>query len=98
MARQATRFSQSGFENKPPGNSRMRVTAFWSVVGIVVVAAMLSVALDSSLRIGSATAAPMNLTAPQPAAFIPMTGEVDFIDRFAAEKRNARAEELPAQF
>ncbi len=97
MARQATRFSQSGFEDKPPGG-RMRVTAFWSVVGIVVVAAILSVALDSSLRISPASAAPMSLAAPQPAAFIPMTGEVDFIDRFAAEKRNAKAEELPAQF
>lgn len=98
MARQASHFSQSGFEQKPTGGGRTRVTAFWSVVGIVVVAAILSVSLDSSLRLSPASVVPTNLAAPQPDAFIPLTGEADFINRFASEKRNAKAEELPSQF
>ena len=98
MARQTSLFSQPGLEIKPPGLGRMRVTAFWSVVGIVLVAAVLSVTLDTSLRISRPPATMENLAPPQPMAFIPLTGEVDFNDRFAAEKRSAKLEELPAQF
>jgi hypothetical protein len=99
MARHTSSFSHSGFESKPPARSRMRVAAFWSIVGIVVTAAVLSVSLDTSLRSSPAsTAAATSLALPQPASFIPLTGEVEFIDRFAAEKRSAKAEELPSQF
>ena len=98
MARQTSHHSKYGFERKPPGGGRGRVTAFWSVVGIVLVAAVLSVTLDASMRLSRPSPTMTDLAPPQPMAFIPLTGEVDFNDRFSAEKRSAKSEELPAQF
>ena len=75
-----------------------RITAFWSVVGIVTVAALVSVGGESRARHAPSAAPEMNLAAPQPVTFIPYTGEPDFNDRFVPEKRNAKAEALPEQF
>ena len=89
---------------KRPGARGWRVTAFWCVVGIVTVAAILFVSVESSLRMvpafaGTSNAAgPMNLSAPAGVTFIPLTGEVDFNERFSDEKREAKTHELPAQF
>lgn len=74
-----------------------RVTAFWCVVGILTVAALLSVSVESSLH-ATSTAPQMNLAPPQPVTFIPFTGEPDFNERFIPQKRSAREEALPAQF
>ena len=96
-------------QSDPPARKRTgargwRVTAFWCVVGIVTVAALLSVSVESSLRMAPASAStanaagPMNFSAPAGATFIPLTGEVDFNERFSNEKRDAKTQELPAQF
>lgn len=78
-----------------------RVPAFWCVVGIVIVAAILSVSVESSLRMAAASAnaaGPMNFSASAGVTFIPLSGEVDFNERFSDEKRAAKSYELPAQF
>ena len=81
--------------------SGWRVPAFWCVVGIVTAAAILSVTVESSLRMAPASAnaaGSMNFSAPAGVTFIPLTGEVDFNERFSEEKREAKIHELPAQF
>ena len=89
---------------KRTGTRGWRVTAFWCVVGIVTAAAILSVSVESSLRIAPASASTataagsMNFSAPAGVTFIPLTGEVDFNERFSNEKREAKSQELPAQF
>lgn len=75
-----------------------RITAFWCVAGIVTVAALVSVSVESRMRHAPATAPELNLAAAQPVKFIPFTGEPDFNDRFVPEKRNAKADALPEQF
>lgn len=101
MAKQTSEFLSPDSPRQLEDRMSWRVTAFWSVVGIVSVAALISVTVESSFRTaikGASPAPSMNLNSRQTVTFIPMTGEVDFNDRFPAEKRSAKTEELPSQF
>lgn len=101
MVKQTPEFRSPKSPRLREADRSWRVTAFWSVVGIVSVAALISVTVESSFRTtiaGASPASSMNLISAKPVTFIPLTGEPDFNDRFVDEKRNAVHAELPAQF
>ncbi len=101
MAKQTSEFLSPEPPREPEGGKSWRTTAFWSVVGIVSVAALISVTVESSFRTAVAGVSPapsMSLNSAQTMTFIPLTGEPDFNDRFGPEKRKAQQDELPAQF
>lgn len=98
MAKQTPRSLPPEPPHQPGGGKQWRITAFWSVVGIVTVAAILSVSVESKLQISPAAAAPMSLAPSQATDFIPSPRDFDFNNLFGKEKRDAKAEELPPQF
>jgi glucose dehydrogenase len=105
MAHRDIHFLPHDGAQPPPAAGRAKVPVLVGLFAFVGVLAMAAVAVMSrvqqapidtnGLMSASFAASPAG---PVAGAEVPHAGEAEFNERFAQEKRNARTEDLPAQF